>query len=220
MTLNTIVPWGRNLAEYQAMFQLTDQDLQSRILGCGDGPSSFNAEATQLGTEVISIDPVYQFSREQIRSRIDEVAAEVMAQVRLHQNNFVWESIPTLEALESIRMEAMGRFLEDYPHTRRYRCESLPHLSFDDQQFDLALSSHFLLLYSEALDFNFHLEAILEMLRVAKEVRIFPIVDLTHTRSKHLDTLIERLEQHHYQCDIIPTAYEFQRGANEMLRIR
>ena len=66
MKLEEVVPWGRNLTEYQLMFDLSEQDLNSKILGCGDGPASFNAEMTEIGHSVVSIDPVYQFSAEQI----------------------------------------------------------------------------------------------------------------------------------------------------------
>ena len=41
--LDQIVPWGRSFDEYVRMFGLTDLDLGKTILGCGDGPASFNA---------------------------------------------------------------------------------------------------------------------------------------------------------------------------------
>jgi hypothetical protein len=49
MELKEIVPWGRTLAEYQLMFDLSEVDLKSKILGCGDGPASFNTEMTAQG---------------------------------------------------------------------------------------------------------------------------------------------------------------------------
>ena len=61
-TLDQIVPWGRTFDEYRRMFALTDADLTRRILGCGDGPASFNAEATLRGVRVLSIDPIYASS--------------------------------------------------------------------------------------------------------------------------------------------------------------
>lgn len=67
MKLNEVVPWGRTLAEYKLMFNLLETDLNTKILGCGDGPASFNSEMTGLGYSVVSIDPIYQFSTEQIR---------------------------------------------------------------------------------------------------------------------------------------------------------
>ncbi len=55
-TLDKVVPWGRSLDEYRRMFALTDSDLEKRILGCADGPASFNAELTANGGSVVSCD--------------------------------------------------------------------------------------------------------------------------------------------------------------------
>ena len=60
-TLSSVVPWGRSFDEYVRMFALAESDLESRILGCGDGPASFNVEATRRGATVVSCDPLYQF---------------------------------------------------------------------------------------------------------------------------------------------------------------
>jgi hypothetical protein len=77
-TLNKVVPWGRSFDEYRRMFALTDEDLQRRILGCADGPAGFNAEATRLGARVISSDPLYDFSVDQIRERIAATAEDIL----------------------------------------------------------------------------------------------------------------------------------------------
>ena len=63
-SIDRIVPWGRNLTEYQAMFGLGEADLDQRILGCGDGPASFNAETSSRGHTVVSIDPIYAAQRD------------------------------------------------------------------------------------------------------------------------------------------------------------
>ena len=224
MILNSIVPWGRNLSEYVDMFHLTEYEIKNNtILGCGDGPASFNAEVTALGGSVVSIDPTYQFTTEQIASRIDEVAEEVMAEVRKKQEDFVWKNIANPDALYDMRMSAMQTFLADFKRGTeegRYRYKMLPNLSFKKAQFDLALSSHFLFLYSEHLDEQFHIDAIDEMLRVAKEIRIFPLVTLNAEVSKHLDPIVAYLEAKKYSCKVVKTTYEFQKGGNEMLVIK
>ncbi len=224
MILNSIVPWGRNLSEYVDMFHLTEYEITNNtILGCGDGPASFNAEVTALGGSVVSIDPTYQFTTEQIGSRIDEVAEEVMAEVRKKQEDFVWKNIANPEALYNMRMSAMQIFLADFMCEKeegRYRYEMLPNLSFEKAQFDLALSSHFLFLYSEHLDEQFHKDAIDEMIRVAKEVRIFPLVTLSGEVSKHLAPMVDYLEAKNYSCTVFKTKYEFQKDGNEMLAIK
>jgi hypothetical protein len=224
MILNSIVPWGRNLSEYKYMFRLTENELKNtKILGCGDGPASFNAEVTALGGRVVSIDPTYQFTTKELEGRIDVVADEIMTEVRKKQEDFVWKNIPNPDALYTMRMSAMQMFLTDFSQGKeegRYKHEMLPSLSFDNAAFDLALSSHFLFLYSEHLDEQFHKDAIAEMLRVANEVRIFPLVTLRGEISTYVLPIVTYLEEREYCCEVVKTAYEFQRGGDEMLLIK
>ena len=89
-TLAHVVPWGRAFDEYLKMFDLSDRDLQCRILGCADGPASFNSVATKLGIDVTSCDPIYQFSREELEERIRASFEAVMAQVHANEQDYVW----------------------------------------------------------------------------------------------------------------------------------
>ncbi len=222
MTLEKIVPWGRNLSEYVVMFSLTKDDLDSKILGCGDGPSSFNTEVDLNDGSVVSVDPLYAYSKKEIMQRIDEISEEVMEQVVKNKDNFVWKMISSPGMLYEMRIEAMTEFLMDYNEGKeegRYIEGELPELSFEDEQFDLALSSHFLFLYSEHMDEAFHLKSIVEMLRVAKEVRVFPLIDLKGEKSIHIEGVIRELGSLGYETSIVKTAYEFQKGGDEMLRI-
>ena len=93
MQLQDIVPWGRSFEEYRDMFLLTDADLQKTLLGCGDGPASFNAELTKAGGKVVSADPVYRFTAAEIRSRVREVYPEIMSEVSKNPDDYVWDSI-------------------------------------------------------------------------------------------------------------------------------
>ena len=223
MKLENIVPWGRSKKEYMEMFDLSKEEIQEKqILGCGDGPSSFNTEVDYEGGKVVSIDPLYAYSKKEIMQRIDEVTEEVMTQVRVNADRFVWKNIPDVESLEYMRIEAMMEFLLDYEEgleEGRYVNASLPTLPFEDDSFDLALSSHLLFLYSEHLDGIFHIAAIEEMLRVAKEARIFPLLTLDNTLSPHLETVMDHFRAKGYEAAVVKTGYEFQKGANEMLRI-
>jgi hypothetical protein len=91
--LNSVVPWGRTLKEYQPMFALSDNDLSKRIISFGDGPASFNAEMLRLGKKVTSIDPLYRFSAPDVRKRIDETCLEVIGQMRANASNFIWKGL-------------------------------------------------------------------------------------------------------------------------------
>ncbi|WP_223263976.1 hypothetical protein [Paenibacillus sp. IHB B 3084] len=76
-------------------------------------------------------------------------------------------------------------------HPERYVATILPETPFEYEQFNMVLSAHFLFMYSDRLDYDFHKKTIQELLRVAsEEVRIFPLTDLTGTRYDLLDRLI------------------------------
>lgn len=220
--LDSIVPWGRSYEEYISMFELTEGDLGLSILSCGDGPASFNCRMNARGRRVVSCDPIYRFSAEELHRRINESYEKVMSQTARNEDNFVWNTIKSPEELGEVRMRAMKEFIADYDNGRRegrYLCESLPSLPFGDNEFDLALCSHFLFLYTKQLSLDFHRKAIAEMWRVAREVRIFPLIDLDLNKSSHIRPICSELSQAGLAIEILKVPYEFQRGGNEMMRI-
>ncbi len=222
-SLKQIVPWGRSFAEYVAMFAMSGDDLGKRILGCGDGPAAFNARLTKRGGRVSSVDPIYRFTADDIRRRIHETHADVMAQTRRNAHEFIWTDIASVEDLGRIRMAAMEEFLRDFTMGKaqgRYVDGELPRLPFDDGEFDIALCSHLLFLYSEQLSEDFHIASIRELCRVAAEVRIFPLLELGSIVSRHLDAVQRYLSDKAYDVAMVPVAYEFQRGGNRMLVAR
>ncbi len=219
MELKSIVPWGRSFSEYQKMFLLSEIDLQKNILGCGDGPASFNAESTAIGSQVVSIDPVYQFNGEQILSRINEVYPQVMEQMLQNKDAYVWDSINSVEELGKVRMKAMNAFLDDYEVGKisgRYIFGSLPSLPFSNKEFELALCSHYLFLYSDHVSQEQHISSIRELCRVASEVRIYPVLSLDGNQSMHLKPVISALADDGIESSLEHVNYEFQKGATEM----
>lgn len=220
--LENVVPWGRNMEEYRTMFRLSDTDLAKRIAGFGDGPACFNYEMTERNGNVVSFDIIYQFAKEDIEKRIEEVRPIVMQQMRENKENYVWDRIKSLDELENVRMASMTKFLEDYEKGKtegRYVYHELPNkLPYDSDYFDIGLSSHFLLMYA-TLGYEFHIASMTEMLRVCKEIRIFPIVDLD-AKETELTTKIIDYYKRDYDVEIIDTEYEFQKGDNKLLIIR
>lgn len=63
-------------------------------------------------------------------------------------------------------------------------------------------------------------QALQEILRVAHEVRVFPLLMLGGTPSPHLDFVIEQLTKGGFSIEIKRTQYEFQKGGDEMLIIK
>jgi len=137
-------------------------------------------------------------------------------------DNFVWKNIKSINELESIRTQAMNLFIEDFNLGKkegRYISHELPkRTDFSELQFDLGLSSHFLLLYPQ-LGLDFHIQSIFEMLRICLEIRIFPILNLNAERSEVLNEIIESFKSN-YQIQVIKVNYEFQKNGNEMLKIK
>jgi hypothetical protein len=223
-TLDQVVPWGRSLHEYRSMFALTDADLDTmNILGCADGPASFNAEATRRGDSITSCDPIYQFNVVEMRQRISETYDKIVDETRKNYDDFVWTTIKSVDELGRMRMAAMRMFLDDYEMGKeegRYIEASLPTLPFVDAEFDLALCSHFLFLYTPQLGEDFHKAAIRELCRVAREVRVFPLLALGGKPSPYVDLVAAEARAAGHEVLIERVPYEFQRGGNKMMRIR
>jgi hypothetical protein len=223
MKLDKVVPFGRSLDEYKKMFNLSTEDLQQRILGVGDGPASFNAEGTVKGYKITSIDPIYQFAGAEIKQRFDAVVENIIEQIIATPNNWVWSYHKNPQELKASRIKALELFLQDYQRGKlegRYLAQELPNLNFADQSYDVALCSHFLFLYSEQCDRDFHVSGIQEMLRVSQEVRIFPLLTLMQETSPYLNFVMDWFSNLGYSVTIEKVAYELQPGANEMLIIK
>lgn len=222
MKLKKVVPWGRNIDEYRAMFMLSEDDMKKKIAGFGDGPASFNRQASEAGADVTSFDPIYRFSAQELKSRINEVRDIIIDQMKENCGNYIWDRIKSIDELEKIRMSAMEMFLEDFEQGKgegRYIFHELPErLPCEDMSFDIGLSSHFLLMY-DSLGYDFHIRAISEMLRVCREVRIFPLCDLDSRESELTEKVVEYFSRN-YKTEILKTDYQFQKGADKMLKIR
>ena len=97
--------WSRSFEEYRLIFGLTETDLAGLILGCADGPASFNAEATASGHRVISCDPTYAYSATEIERRVEACYDVVMSQVsRVRCSS--WMARPTSAALVRVWLTA------------------------------------------------------------------------------------------------------------------
>ncbi|MEA5466319.1 SAM-dependent methyltransferase [Leptothoe sp. PORK10 BA2] len=222
MQLDNVVPFGRLFDEYVRMFNLTETDLRGSILSVADGPAGFNAQGTELGYTIKSVDPLYCFSAGEIKQRFDAVVDNIITQVENTPDDWIWSYHSSPQDLRKNREKAIQTFCQDFAQGKaenRYEVGELPQLKYPDSSYDLGLCSHFLFLYSDQFDRTFHLNSICEMLRVCPEVRIFPLLTLSLQPSPHLDFVIEALTKLDYQCKIQPVAYELQRNGNKMLKI-
>jgi hypothetical protein len=217
-----VVPWGRPFNEYCRMFHLADEDLRRSILGCADGPASFNAAMSRQGHRVVSCDPLYHLTTEQIKERIDATYDEVIRQTRQNEEKFVWDRITSLDELARLRLDAMNDFLGDYKRGRRdgrYIPAELPDLPFAPSSFDIALCSHFLFLYSDSLSLGFHQQSVDELCRVAHAVRIFPMLTYNAEPSPLVAPIAEYARKAGRIVSIEKVPYEFQRGGKLMMKM-
>jgi SAM-dependent methyltransferase len=222
--LDGIVPWGRRLDEYAAFFALDGQPRQwPAILDVGAGPASFCSEAAALGARVVAVDPLYRLGGDLIRRRYAATRATMATGLEAAAPRFVWNFYPSVADVLRRRDEAIALFLEDYDWGRacgRYVAGALPGLPFRERQFDLALVSHLLFLYGHALDAGFHVAALVELARVAREVRVFPLLDLEGRRSPHLAAVVAGLSRAGLSAEEMPVGFEFQKGGSSLLRVR
>lgn len=226
MDLAGVVPWGRTADEYERMFGLSRAtDLRRRVVGVADGPASFNAEWTAAGGAVTSVDPLYAAPAAAIAARYAAARAEVLAAVAANRGAYVWGDAPgqlrDVAHLADRRDAAMAAFAADLEAGRaagRYVAGGLPALPLPADAADLALVSHYLFLYSgRPLDEAAHVAAVDELLRVAPEARIFPLLTLGGEPSPHLDEVVRHAERRGWVVRVERVAYEVQRDGNQML---
>ncbi|MDO9484993.1 MAG: hypothetical protein Q7K25_02915 [Actinomycetota bacterium] len=214
---------SRSFAEYIAFFDLGVHDLHSRILDCCAGASSFVAEAHAEGFDAIAADPVYGLASEALAERTNSGLPSGNAMIDANSDRFTFYWYGTPERRAEMRRAAAITFTEHHrTHPGRYIAAALPELPFASKSFDLALCSHLLFTWATHLDEAWHFTALVELCRVAEEVRVFPLVlQGTGESVEFLPSLQARLQS---QCginsEIVSVPYEFQVGAHHMLRLR
>lgn len=222
--LDRVVFYGRTLAEYVKIFDLDLPSWRScTILDCPAGASSFVAEARREGMQAVACDPLYGADISRLIERGEADIQHVIDRVAQVPQLFQWNCYSNLNDLKSYRLLALRWFQYDYPSgllEQRYIKAELPRLPFEDRSFDLVLSGHLLFTYSDRLDYTFHREAVLELVRVsAKKVRIYPFQGPDAQPYRHMDNLLSDLRRTGIVAEIQPVPFEFQRGSNQMLRI-
>jgi hypothetical protein len=217
-----IVPWGRSRREYELMFRLRAEDLSEGVLDCGGGPASFTAEMLASNVHAVAVDPIYAFSGPEILARFEAVVEPMISQIRATPEDWTWSYHRDPDDLCANRRAALEMFLADYDRglrEQRYITGELPSLPFDSGSFGLAVCSHLLFLYSDLLSEDFHIRSVIELCRVADEVRIFPLLTLRREPSPHLAAVRSVLDSKGLGSEVVRVDYELQRGGNQMLRI-
>jgi hypothetical protein len=217
--------FGRTLAEYTQFFALDLAALRGRtVLDVAAGPSSFTAEACRREIDAVAVDPLYGCTPDALSQHVLIDYRSMFAQMRAKAHLFRFRSFASIDEAEESRQSAANRFLQDYAAHfvhNRYIGSSLPLLPFLDGAFDLVLCAHFLFVYEQRFDFDFHLAACRELVRVSRdEVRIHPLVGLNGKRYAALPRLRSALKDEGIESEIVSVNYEFFQGSDSMLTLR
>ncbi len=222
-TFDRVFLWGRPFWEYLQMFNLSKEDLEKRILDCAGGPASFNDDLSRLGGKVVSIDPAYRMPPDEIKTHIN-IAHEVVRRLLIEKREFYSMDFygNSVDEYCQVHLASMDDFLSDFPVGKsegRYMEGALPELPFKDKEFDLAICGNLLFLYRDVLSIEFHIQAIEELCRVSKEVRIFPLTKPAVCETDDLETVMKELNNRGYCTERVGIAYEFRKYSKEMLRV-
>ncbi len=210
---------SRSSTEYEAFFALTPADLAGTVLDCSAGASGFAAVVNSRGGRVIAVDPAYAAGVAGVLAESASGTSRGAAIVDDHEDRFVWSWYGSREARDELRAGARAAFEQDLrARTGGYVAGALPGLPLADDAVDLALCSHLLFTWSDVLDEHWHDAALTELLRVARQVRVFPlVVQGTGDAVPFLPRLLDRLRERGHRAEVVPVGYEFQRGADRML---
>lgn len=214
--------WSHNLEDYNAFFALTEEDEKSKILDCAAGSACFTAQMRQQGREVIACDPLYGEPFEGLKETVKNMGVHLLQCFRSQMEEQDWDPGMTLSQLEAQQARNAAVFLKDYSQgldKGYYQRHSLPNLPFKDYQFDLALCANFLFDARNYTHLAPYLAGIRVLARVAREVRIFPLVNEKGELSNHVGPVIAALQSEGYGMEIHEVTYTLQKGANALLRI-
>lgn len=212
----------RPYREYRDMFALTEADLHAgRVLDCAGGGASFCAEARAMGADVVAVDPRYDMTPEAMREMALEGVQRGNQFVTENIRRYSWRYFADPADHHRTREGACGLFLAHYSDPASRACylpASLPNLPFRDGEFRLVLCGHLLFTYADRFDYDFHLAAAREMLRVTShQVRIFPLLDYESHVCEFVKEIRDALLADGFHSTVTAVPYEFQQGGNEML---
>ncbi len=244
--LTSVSFFGRSLDEYAQFFSLDIMALRGRVvLDVAAGPSSFTAEACRRGIDAVAVDPLYgstpdvlaahvqldyrkMFAQMRSKSRLFKVGAATgggnAGGGRFSTSHLTTRPRPyftSIDHAEIDRTAAAQRFLADYEAHfvhGRYIGGALPRLPFLDGAFDLILCAHLLFTYARHFDFEWHLAACRELVRVSTgEVRLHPACGPDGRRYPELGRLQRELLARGVTSKVVPVPYEFFAGSSSML---
>lgn len=224
--LDRIMVTSRDFGEYLMMFGLDEQTILTLdILDCPGGASDFAARLRERSGRVVSVDPLYGSSPDQVATTVSEDLNRGLARAveALELYDFSWTD--GLHRYVERRQRAAQRFLADFTEDRArgghgYVDAALPNLPFPDSAFDLALVPNLLFTYADLFDRRWHLDAVRELMRVSAEVRIHPLAESTGMPYSELDLLRSELAEYGIRTEVLSSEYRLHRRDDRTMACR
>jgi len=215
----------RGYEEYVRMFDLLEEEIaHGETLDIAGGGSSFTAEARERGYAAYAVDPRYEGEFEHW---ISEAEAEIETSTKKLAGlagQYDWTYYGNLERHRAGRKASLQRFATHAGDVRGRECYipgRLPKLPFDDRRFDLVLCSHFLFLYADQFDAQFHLDSVREMMRVSRRsVLIYPLISLRLDPYPHLEHIMEEIRNLGGRPELFRSQLPFIPGSTHGLKIK
>lgn len=220
--MRKLVLWGHDVADYRDMFDLSPAEINTSILEYGCGPSAVNVSQMRSGHSLVSCDPLFVLDKDTLSSKSIMIFADMAEEIKNEEHLFDFSRSGGLEPLLVERQQGMKQFFSDYEQGKlenRYIGITDYHLPFSDFTFDFALSSHYLFADLDNQTVESHLAVIRELARVAKEVRIFPLIDRLGKTSEFLNPVLLSLQQENYGVEVREVAFHLHKSGNAMLRV-
>ena len=203
-----------SLKDFQAIFDLSTEDLNKKILVYGAGASP-PMPATSSWTWV---DPFYQLSLVEMNQQIDAKYQTLQRVFQQQPAEYSWSYFKSAGAALAAFKNQTAQFLTQFKqHPKQYFSYALPKLPFLDRSFDLILSLDAFFIPQH--DLPTCLNSLSEFKRIAHEIRIFPLVDKTHPLFPVLGQLILNLQQQGFGIEIKQSPFTLRLPADALLKI-
>lgn len=222
VSMHEVALWGEYIEDYQQMFALDDTDFDLKLLEYGSGATAVNAQLHVRHQSMVSCDALFSLNPDDLTQHVNRHFNQGIQQFKAACSHYDFSAYGSIDGLIEKRQKGVLQFLADYAKgqlEKRYLPLGQDALPFDDFKFDMALSSSFLFSGDEMQDVDFHLNCIRELARVAKEVRIFPLIDRDGQPSPLLGPVLLGLQQSNYGVEIRDVNYLLQLGGHAMLRV-
>ncbi len=207
-----------DLNNYKSSFSLSEKELQINILEIPDVYSSFNAELTEKGGDVISFYKLFDLSSTELAGLFSKEIINIVKNIEEVFSDEPEVQNKLTKKNEKILTKFLAAYKDEYSKAR-YVGGDILCLPFNDQEFGLALCCNSLFRTNDSFNFDRDLKIIIELLRVANKVKIFPLNKQRFVPCEYLGRIMLYFQQAGHRIEIIHANNETTKINNAILCI-